>query len=385
MSKTKKKLEKLKKEKEKLKQMSEKVKSQKKEKKKFSLKNIFKNPFKEKKKHRRTSYEQRKRFSKFISKAGVESDFSDINKKIMIATGIPVTVATLYLIVDFIIKGTFLSDAFLLLAQLWIFGSLALYFIIWTLFFIYVDFKIVQRKKEIERVFPDFLQLTAANINAGMPIDRALWFAIRPRFGILANEMESVAKATMVGENLSHALIDFADKYDSLTVKRSINLLLEGLESGGEIGDLLVKVANNIRDTEIIRKEMASSVTTYVIFILFATLGAAPFLFGLTTELIVIMQTIIGDINIGQNMQSFGGISSMLATSGESISLTDYKIFAIANICMSSIFASILISVIEKGNATEAIKKAPLYIVIGLVNYLIAFTLLNYFLGGFVL
>ncbi len=392
MGKAKEKLDKLREEKKKLKEIKERVKKKKKLRKKLEKKEnkklapkevIEKVKKKEDKKHKISSYAQKKRFSNFIGKAGFETDFAEVNKKIMYGVGAIIVATTLYLLITFFINKTFFSEAIKFLLFAWVLGSLALYFAAWISFFIYIDLKILQRKKEIERVFPDFLQLTAANINAGMPIDRALWFAIRPRFGILAKEMETVAKATMVGESLPRALLDFTEKYDSMTVKRSISLLLEGLESGGEVGELLVKVANNIRDTEMIKKEMASSVTTYVIFILFATLGAAPFLFGLTTELILVMQTIIGDINLGDSAQSFGGVGSMMTMSPDAISLTDYKIFAVINICMSSVFAAILISVIQKGNATEAVKKAPIYIILGLLIYFISFTVLSHVLGGF--
>jgi Flp pilus assembly protein TadB len=334
------------------------------------------------KKAKRSSYEQKKFFANFISKAGIEKSFDEINKTIMIATGITILVATFYLIIRFIFSQTFLMDAIMFLLITWVFGSIIVFLVIWLVFFVAVDMKIDKRKKEVELVFPDFLQLTAANINAGMPIDRALWFAIRPRFGILAKEMESVAKATMVGENLSKALLDFSDKYDSIIIKRSLNLLLEGLESGGEVGDLLVRVANNLRETEIMKKEMAASVTTYVIFILFATLGAAPFLFGLTTMLIVIMSSIISQISVGDST-SFGGVGGMMAGSGDAISITEYQIFAVVSICVSSIFAAIIISVIQKGNAKDSLKNIPVYIFFGILNYIIAFNLMNLLLGGF--
>ncbi len=332
---------------------------------------------------RRSFSEEKRLFSTFINKAGIDAEFDEINKKIIIACLISIVLATIFLIVNFIINKSFLMDALALLLSVWIFGGVAAFFLIWGGFFVYVDMRIYRRRKEVEAVFPDFLQLTAANINSGMPIDRALWYAIRPRFGILSNEMEQVAKATMVGENLNKALTDFSNKYDSLTIKRSLNLLLEGLDSGGEIGELLTRVANNIRDTEIMKKEMASSVTTYVIFILFATLGAAPFLFGLTTELIVIMSSIISQIQIGGGTQSFGGIGGMMASSGKSISLVDYQIFAITSICLSSIFAGIIISVIQKGDAKESFKQIPFYIAIGLTNYFVAFKILNWLLSGF--
>ena len=332
------------------------------------------------KERKKTAHERMRFFSNLIEKSGIDLTFNQINKRIFLSSLITISVVTIYLLINFFVKHTFLSDAIYFLLSTWVFGGLGLFLLLWIAFFMFVDYRIYQRKKEIEAVFPDFLQLAAANINAGMPIDRALWFALRPRFGILAKEMQEVAKATMIGEKLDKALLKFSNKYESITITRALNLLLEGLESGGEVGDLLVKVSNNMRDTEILKKEMASSVTTYVIFILFATLGAAPFLFGLTTELIVIMSSIISNIAVGAGGSSFGG--GMMTLSGTSISITDYQIFAVTSICMSSFFAAILISVIQKGNAKESLKKIPVYIIIGLANYFIAFKILNIFLGG---
>ena len=74
----------------------------------------------------------------------------------------------------------------------------------------------------IEENLPDYLEFTSANLRAGMPIDRALWFAVRPRFGVLAKEIEDVAKRTLAGEDLHVALVDFAKKYDSQILLRSV-------------------------------------------------------------------------------------------------------------------------------------------------------------------
>ncbi len=356
--KTKKKLEKIKKEKANIKKISKKV------------------------KEKKSSREQQRFFLSLIEKSGIDADFSKINKTIIYLTFSPIFLVTIFLLIRFKLDSTYFSDALGFLLPLWTLGSIALFLILWAAFFIYVDYRIYKRKKEIEKVFPDYLQLVAANINAGMPVDKSLWFAIRPRFGILAKEMEEVAKATMVGKRLSEALIAFSKKYDSVTIERALNLLLEGMESGSEMGDLLSRVATNMRETEIIKKEMAANVTTYVIFILFATIGVAPFLFGLTTELIVIMTNIFSNMNFGESSSNFGGMASMFSNSGTTISLRDYQIFAIASIIMSSIFASIIISIIQKGNAREALKKIPIYSLIGIIIYFISFSVLSLLLGG---
>jgi len=364
--------------KDRIKEIAKKIEKKEEEKKKEVVKKI------KSEKKRKTRYEQNKRFSEFLKKAGIESDLKTVAKKIAITTGVIVGILLIYVMFRFITMRTRFLQALVGIFSFGIVSALVTFIVIWAMFFVFVDLRAYKRIKEIEAVFPDFLLLTSANISAGMPIDRALWFAIRPRFGTLAKEMEKVAKATMVGEKLETALMDFSKKYDSLTIKRSLNLLLEGLDSGGEIGELLRKIADNIRQTEIQKKEMASSVTTYVIFILFATLGAAPFLFGLTTELIVIMTSILGSISIGESGSSFGGMSGLMSGGTNTISLGDYQLFAMVSLIISSTFAAIIISTIQKGNAKEAIKQIPFYVGISLGLYFVAFRVLHYLLGGLI-
>ncbi|MBD3204554.1 hypothetical protein GF327_09765, partial [Candidatus Woesearchaeota archaeon] len=307
-----------------------------------------KNPRKKKKKDKKpkiSAYRRKKRLVSYIGKAGIEIKYSKLTR-LFLKFAMTIT----FVIFVFIIYKLWQikpSWAYYLIvfAVIWTLGLILIFLISLLLFFFIIDLQIYNRTKKIEEVLPDFLHLTSANISAGMPIDRALWFAVRPRFGVLAKEIEDVAKATLVGEKLDDALISFTEKYDSDILKRSVNLLLEGMNSGGEVGELLNRIARNIEETRIIRKEMAANVTTYVIFILFATVIAAPFLFGLSTELIVIMQTIMGDIDVS-SLSSSGGMSSMFNITGETIDLGDYQTFVITCICITSFFSTVIINII---------------------------------------
>ena len=177
-------------------------------------------------------------------------------------------------------------------------GFAIINFFTWMIMYSILDLYKYNRRMELEGVLPDFLQLTAANIRAGIPIDRALWFAVRPRFGILAREIEIVAKRTMSGQDLEAALTEFVDKYDSVVLARAVALLIEGIKGGGEIGILLTNIANNIQEGFLLRKEMAANVVTYVIFITFATVGAAPFLFALSSQLLSVITKITNEVSL---------------------------------------------------------------------------------------
>ena len=113
----------------------------------------------------------------------------------------------------------------------------------YLLLYLILLLKIDAREREIEKNLPDFLQLASANIRAGMTIDQALWFAIREQYGILAKEMKQVAKENFSGTPLTQAFSKLKDKYRSKILKRAMVLIIEGLNSGGKMAEILERVA----------------------------------------------------------------------------------------------------------------------------------------------
>jgi len=149
----------------------------------------------------------------------------------------------------------------ILIAAIWFATFVFVFFMLWLVLYLTFDFLSYKRRVGIEDVLPDFLLLASANIRAGMPIDQALWYAVRPRFGVLAKEIEFVAKETMSGEDLEVALQKFSDKYDSLVLKNTVNLIIEGINAGGEIGQLLHNISVSIQESKRLKKEMAASIS----------------------------------------------------------------------------------------------------------------------------
>ena len=322
----------------------------------------------------------------FLEKAGLEDVVpKEIRKKVLwtaiIIAIIGCTIALIYAVVQgataavavsFIVAGALATFAVAL-----IIGWLAVYF--------FLDMRIFSRTQDVERVLPDFLQLTSANISAGMPIDKALWMAIRPQFGVLSYEIQEVAKATMAGESLEKALHDFTDRYQSPIVTRAVNLLLEGLAAGGEMAELLNKIAIDIQELRLMRKEMAADVMTYVLFITVATVFIAPLLFGLATQLLTIVQHIMANLNLGAGGMGSTGMGGMFSFnfSEVTIKLSDFRIFCISMLCVSSFFSACIISMIRKGNVKEGFKYIPIFIVITITLYFLASWGLGKLFSGF--
>lgn len=236
------------------------------------------------------------------------------------------------------------------------------------------------RKKDINDLLPDFLLLTAANIKSGLTIDRAILFSARPEFGDLAREFKKVAFDIYSGEPIDSAFSKITRRINSDVLERTINLLVEGIKSGGAVAKLLEETALDIRNTETLQKEIRASVMMYVMFIFMAAVLGAPMLFAISTFLISgTMSMWAGmDSPISPEMQS----SSIIKISAPSIDSTTFGYFAIAAIVITTTFSGILISLIQSGNARQGIKYSPIFMTIALVIYFAAKEALMAVFGG---
>ena len=336
-----------------------------------------------KQKIRRAIVQKRRRKLRFyIERAGLAISPESLSKKLFNVCIIINAIISVFLIYHFSTAlGVTWETILISIITLWVLVFILLLFILWVLFYIIIDLRIFKRKVDIEDVLADYLQLTASNIRAGMTIDRALWYAVRPRFGVLAKEIEIVAKETMRGEDLKTALQKFAEKYDSVLLKRTISLLIEGLDAGGEIGGLLNKIAVNIQENRLMKKEMAADVTTYVIFIAFATIAAAPVLFALSGVLIKVITSLGTGLSSEMSVQSVSGLA--ISFSGQGIKYSDFRIFAIVNLTITSFFSAAMISTIKSGNIKVGVKYIPIFIFTTVTLFLIADKILGKLIGVF--
>ncbi|RLG19590.1 hypothetical protein DRN67_02330 [Candidatus Micrarchaeota archaeon] len=241
--------------------------------------------------------------------------------------------------------------------------------LIFPLAYLYLTLRIDSRRRQVEVVLPDFLQLASANVRAGMPIDQAMWHAARPEFGLLSEEVTAVAKLTFGGEPFAETMDRLGERIESKNLQRTIRLIKQGLVSGGEMADILEETANDIRNGQIIRKEIATALLMYVIFIVFASALGAPFLYGVSYKMLSVLETVwieIPQLDAGATAGAGGsiGIGSFLTPTPPTISSEDFLIFALVASFLTSFFASVIIAVIQVGSKKHFVRYFPIFIAI---------------------
>lgn len=236
--------------------------------------------------------------------------------------------------------------------------------------FFHLDFVFIgiQRIKKMEKLFPDILNLISANLRAGMTLDKSIWAASRPEFGHLAKELNDVGKDVVAGKPINVALKEMGERTNSNLIKQTIKLIVEGIKSGGKLERLLREIARDIRSMERISEEIKSSLTMYVMFIFFASAIASPFIFGSSSKFI--------EVSIGlQSMAASSGIgTSFMGLNQGEILITNEQlgIFYICQITIISLFASLLLGLIQKGNEKEGLKYLPFILSLAILTFFIS-------------
>ncbi|NIO44686.1 MAG: hypothetical protein GTN36_03995 [Candidatus Aenigmarchaeota archaeon] len=256
-----------------------------------------------------------------------------------------------------------------------------------VIIFTYLIFMFIadSRANQIETVLPDALQLMSANVRAGMTIDRAIWLAARPEFGVLEEEIKKVGARTMGGKPLKVALTEMTKNIKSKILNRTVKLLLEGIASGGEIAHLLEETANNIRVTQTLKKEIKSSVMTYSIFIVFAAVIAAPFLFSISLFFVETMTELWGSASFGAEVTgtSMGMGGMFQKAGGPQIGVDDLFWFAISAISVTAFFGSLSIALIQTGKEKNGLKLIPVLLIASIAVLMVSQMIVKMFFGGF--
>ena len=235
------------------------------------------------------------------------------------------------------------------------------------LVYFYLDLKIYYRTKKLEEMLPNFLQVVSSNLKGGMSFENSLWAAIKPRFSILANEMAEVSKKVMTGYDVYKALMELSKKYNSSMLRRTVDLIMSELESGGNVAELIDRIVENMKETKNLKADMAASAIAYIIFISIIVIVIAPLLFSLSYTLLIIITNFMGKMATATQ-----GVSTLPFTFGKvAVDPTNFRIFSVSALSVIALFSSMIVSIVEKGDIKGGIKYIPIFLIGTLIFYFI--------------
>jgi flagellar protein FlaJ len=225
----------------------------------------------------------------------------------------------------------------------------------------------------IEASLPDFMSIMASNIKSGLTYDRALLLSARKELGPLAKEIDRAAKEALTGRPLTESLLSMTDRVHSEVLSKTIRLIVEGVNSGGNLADLLEITSLDLRRFASMRQEVSATVMTYQLFMVAAACFGAPLIYAVTTFLLKIITVTkakitatAGEMSFLPMFQNAGGISPEVV-----------YLFALGAIAITTFFGALAIGVIGKGKESEGYPYFPLMLAIGFAVFFLTRALLD--------
>ncbi len=311
-----------------------------------------------------------KEYKKWVKK---ELDFADFEISPAIFYGFSIFYGSILGAVIFLISFI-LGTSLPISMQLGIFGFFVFEAIMHVIPMMVSD----SRVKFTDEVLPDALRLISSNMRSGLTPDKALLLAARPEFGPLEKQIRDSAKLTLSGQPIENAIRAISEKIDSKALRRSVDLLSEGISRGGNIASLLDELANDIRQTRILRKEVKAIVMMYAMFIFFAAGIGAPLLYGISTFLVETMQEMGSRVTV---QQTFTGGMKFMTFQGIAIDPEFLYLYVSLSLGVTSFFGALLIGLIQEGSERAGLRYIPILIAMSLSIFFLTRMIVERFFG----
>ena len=138
-----------------------------------------------------------------------------------------------------------------------------------------------RRARDLEMELPDALRQMASTMRAGIGIDAAMDDIARSGYGVLSREFERAVVEVRRGRALERSLLALAQRSNSPLYERAFRLIVEGVEHGAALADVMDSVSKDAREVHTVQRERKSATVQQVLFLIMASVFAAPFISGL--------------------------------------------------------------------------------------------------------
>ncbi|WP_297489104.1 type II secretion system F family protein [Thermococcus sp.] len=151
---------------------------------------------------------------------------------------------------------------------------------------VYPYWRIMKRIEDMESNLPDAFFYLASSLRAGISFSEAMEDLTTAKFGALTEEFKRAVNEIMKGRSTVEALRVMALRNKkSPVIYRSLMIIIEALERGAPMSDVLIYVANDVREILRIRKERKASTGMQTMFFIITSGFVGPAIIGIVGKL----------------------------------------------------------------------------------------------------
>jgi len=121
------------------------------------------------------------------------------------------------------------------------------------------------RVRRLEAEFPALIRDISLSVKSGMTLEEAMHIAAGGQYGPLTPAIKQMDNAISWGVSFDDALLNFARKYPTPIIRRTIFTLIEASRTGGQLGDILKDIAADVEQTKALEKRRSAETKPYLV------------------------------------------------------------------------------------------------------------------------
>ncbi|MFH0936059.1 MAG: type II secretion system F family protein [Candidatus Woesearchaeota archaeon] len=219
--------------------------------------------------------------------------------------------------------------------------------------------KETKRQKEIELKFLEFVRNLVESVKSGISIPKSILHVSNEDYGALSPYIKKLSNQIEWGIPIHKALNIFANDTENGVIKRSVAIVIEAEESGGDIGDVLDSVTNSVVNVKKMKEERRSSafsqiVQGYIVFFVFIAIM-------LLLQLWLFPK--FGEIS-GSLQGGLGGFSA-ITSGGDKMAQKDLDRIFFSLVLIQGFFTGLMVGKFSEGTIKQGLLHSLILMTIG--------------------
>jgi len=228
-----------------------------------------------------------------------------------------------------------------------------------------------RRHKELEEKFLEFVRALADTVKSGIPIPKSISQISEADYGALSPYVRKLSRQIGWGIPLRDSLKNFANDTENPLIRRSMAIVIEAEQAGGNIQDVLEAVTSSVLQIKKIKEERKANTFSQMIqgyFVFFIFIGI---MIVLQVNLMPQLSEISGTVFTGLSGGVSGLMNSDLATETATSALNFQTIFS-GLILIQGFFAGLLIGKFSEDSIKLGLKHSLILMASGFIIYSLA-------------
>ncbi|MFH0861665.1 MAG: type II secretion system F family protein [Candidatus Altiarchaeota archaeon] len=221
-------------------------------------------------------------------------------------------------------------------------------------FYTRLAYKADERGEKAALYLPDSLRIMAANMEAGVATDQALFMSAREEFGVLGDEIRLMGTDMIKNLTFEEALSRLKKRIKSEPLHMSANLIGHGLKAGRGLASSLLHVSDILQEREYVRRAVATQLVSVRSTVLILVVLSAPLLYSTS----IVAGSVMGRFSDKMRSSLPEDISHQgwLKNSSQPVSADFLNRYYMASLMAISVLGSVIVGEVTTGKAKEGLR-----------------------------